>query len=121
MRAELVLPFPPSMNTYWRTWNGRTLLSKAGRQYKTAVYGYCLENRVPKFGEQRVKFSMVLRPKDKRQRDIDNYAKAVLDALQYAGIIEDDWQVDHLEMIRGEPVVDGCVQVTIETYPTSLP
>lgn len=35
--VTLVLPFPPSMNTYWRNLNGRTLLSAKGRRYKSEV------------------------------------------------------------------------------------
>jgi crossover junction endodeoxyribonuclease RusA len=34
---ELTLPFPPSVNTYWRTFNGRMLISKKGREYRKAV------------------------------------------------------------------------------------
>ena len=38
-RAGLILnlPWPPTMNTYWRNWNGRTVISKAGREYRQAV------------------------------------------------------------------------------------
>ena len=60
----LVLPFPPSMNTYWRNFRGRTVLSKAGREYKVAVAEYVSENNIPKYGERKLKITMILQPKD---------------------------------------------------------
>jgi len=33
----LILPFPPSVNGYWRNINGKTLISAKGRAYKKAV------------------------------------------------------------------------------------
>ena len=114
MRAILVLPFPPSMNTYWRNFRGRTVLSKAGREFKIAVQDYVIENNIPKFGERKLKITMILRPRDKRKVDIDNRIKAVLDSLQDAGVFDDDFQVDHLEMMRGEPIKFGAIHVVIE-------
>ena len=58
---------------------------------------------------------MVLFPRDKRKIDIDNRIKAVLDALEDAGVFNNDFQVDHLEIIRGEPVKNGGIRVLIET------
>ena len=34
---EIVLPYPPSVNTYWRAVKGRVILSKKGREYRHAV------------------------------------------------------------------------------------
>lgn len=30
----LILPWPPSVNTYWRTFRGRMLISAHGRDYR---------------------------------------------------------------------------------------
>lgn len=57
---------------------------------------------------------MILRPRDKRKIDIDNRIKAVLDSLQDAGVFDDDFQVDHIEMIRGEQIKGGLIRVLIE-------
>jgi len=114
MRVWLELPFPPSMNTYWRNFRGRTVLSKAGRQFKIAVQDYIIEKNIPKFGDKKLKITMILRPRDKRKIDIDNRIKAVLDSLQDAGVFDDDFQVDHLEMMRGEPIKFGAIHVVIE-------
>ena len=114
MHVWLELPFPPSMNTYWRNFRGRTVLSKAGRQFKIAVQDYIIEKNIPKFGDKKLKITMILRPRDKRKIDIDNRIKAVLDSLQDAGVFDDDFQVDHLEMMRGEPIKFGAIHVVIE-------
>jgi crossover junction endodeoxyribonuclease RusA len=114
MRIWLELPFPPSMNTYWRNFRGRTVLSKAGRQFKADVADYIVNNNIPKFGDRKLKVTMILRPRDKRKVDIDNRIKAVFDSLEDAGVFDDDFQIDHLEMIRGEPIKGGLIRVLIE-------
>jgi crossover junction endodeoxyribonuclease RusA len=117
MHVLLELPFPPSMNTYWRNFRGRTVLSKAGRQFKTDVQEYIINNNIPKFGDKKLKVTMILRPRDKRKVDIDNRIKAVLDSLEDAGVFDDDFQIDHIEMIRGEPIKGGLIRVLIEEIP----
>ena len=115
----LSLPFPPSMNTYWRTFRGMTVLSKQGREFKAAVADYVVEYRVPKLGDSKLRISMVLFPRDKRKIDIDNRIKAVLDALQDAGVFDDDFQVDELSIVRGKPIKGGAIRVLIEQIETS--
>jgi crossover junction endodeoxyribonuclease RusA len=110
----LTLPFPPSMNTYWRNFRGRTILSPAGRAFKAAVADYVLEYRVPKLGDCKLRISMVLFPRDKRKIDIDNRIKCVLDALQDAGVFNDDFQVDELTIVRGKNIKGGGIRVMIE-------
>lgn len=83
-----------------------------------------IEEKIPQFGDRRLAVKMTLRPRDKRQIDLDNRIKAVLDALQNAGVFTDDWQVDFLQIERGEPVRHGAIYVTIESIdevPTNAP
>lgn len=110
----LKLPFPPSMNTYWRNFRGRTVLSKAGRQYKQDVAEYVTQNNVPKYGDKKLKITMILQPRDKRKIDIDNRIKSVLDSLQDAGVYDDDFQVDELHVMRGAQIQGGRLLLTIE-------
>ena len=117
MRASIDLPFPPSMTTMWRNFRGRTVLSKAGRAFREDVQNIIIDNNIPKFGDSKLRITMILRPRDKRKTDIDNRIKAVLDALEHAGVFNDDFQVDHLEMIRGEPLKGGLLHVVIEELP----
>ncbi|UOF81561.1 endodeoxyribonuclease ruS [Bacteriophage sp.] len=110
----LSLPFPPSVNSYRTIYRGMMRLSKEGRAFKAAVADYVVEYRVPKLGDAKLKVTMVLFPRDKRKIDIDNRIKAVLDALEDAGVFNNDFQVDHLEIIRGKPVKGGGIRVMIE-------
>ena len=93
------------------------VIGKEGKAFKQAVQEYVLVNKVPKFRDRKLKITMVISPRDKRKIDIDNRIKAVLDALQKADVFHDDFQVDHLEMIRGEIIKGGQLLVTIEEVP----
>lgn len=54
-----------------------------------------------------------LYPPDKRRRDVDNICKALLDAMQHAGVYEDDSQIDDLHIRRRDVVPPGRVVVQI--------
>lgn len=110
----LELPFPPSVNTYWRNFRGHMVLSKAGREYKLAVAEYVATHNVPKYGASKLKITMILQPRDKRKIDLDNRIKCVLDSLEDAGVFDDDFQVDDLHIMRGQQVKGGKILVTIE-------
>ena len=63
-------------------------------------------------------FRMEIFPRDNRKFDIDNRIKGVFDALQAAGVMEDDWQVVELYVARMDEVEKpGKVVITLETYP----
>jgi len=61
----------------------------------------------------RLAVTVDLYPPDKRRRDVDNSAKATLDALAHAGVYEDDSQIDDLHIRRREVVPPGRVVVTV--------
>lgn len=108
------LPYPPSMNTYWRNFRGNTVLSKAGREFKTAVAECVVEQNIPKFGTKRLEMTLWLYPRSKLVTDLDNRLKAVLDGLEEAGVYENDSQIDVLMIQRGEIRKGGGVDVMIE-------
>ncbi len=94
---KFVLPFPPSVNTYWRAPNkgplaGRHLISAKGRAYQSAACAAIVEQlrRLPKPTSTPAAVENTLFPPDARRRDIDNYNKALFDALTHAGVWEDD-------------------------------
>jgi hypothetical protein len=60
------------MNTMWRNFRGRTVLSKAGRVFREEVQNIVVDKNIPKFGDSKLKITMILRPRDKRKTDIDN-------------------------------------------------
>lgn len=63
----------------------------------------------------RLMVSIVLSPPNRRKFDIDNRVKQTLDALQRAGLFEDDEQIDHLTVTRAGIVRGGAAIVCIET------
>ena len=115
----LKLPWPPSVNTYWRhiviKGQARVLLSVDGRKYQANSYAAVREQiGMPVALTGRLRVSILVHPPDRRQRDLDNMSKAILDGLAHAGVYANDAQIDHLELIRGSLAQPkGGVEVTI--------
>ena len=109
---ELTLPWPPSLNTYWRTYQGRMILSEKGRAYRRFVMEQCLLQRVDTFTGL-IKVEIVAFRPDNRKRDLDNLLKAVLDGMAKALIYEDDSQIRDLR-IRWGDTIGGMLKVKIE-------
>ncbi|MBM5575818.1 RusA family crossover junction endodeoxyribonuclease [Deefgea sp. CFH1-16] len=89
------------MNSYWRHVGEKVLISEKGRAYRKAVID-CIWQVVgaKQFGDARVAVTLQLIPPDRRKRDIDNFNKALFDALSHAGIWNDDEQIDDLHVIK---------------------
>jgi crossover junction endodeoxyribonuclease RusA len=115
MSITLELPLPPSMNTYWRNFRGRTVLSAGGREYKIVVQEYVAAHNLPKFGEERLGATITIFPRDKRSIDLDNRLKALFDSLQDAGVFDDDSQFDRIFIARGMIKKGGGCTITIST------
>lgn len=115
MQLTLELPLPPSVNTYWRNFRGRTILSSGGREYKIAIQEYVSVKNLPKFGQERLGASITIFPRDRRSIDLDNRLKALLDSLQDAGVFDDDSQFDRIYIARGVIKKGGGCTITIST------
>jgi crossover junction endodeoxyribonuclease RusA len=110
MRIDL--PWPPSVNRYWRNWRGRIVISAEGRAFRESVRA--LHANADTFGpDVRLLVAVDVYPPDRRKRDIDNLMKATLDALEGC-VFEDDNQVDHLVIIRREVRPGGALEVEID-------
>ena len=117
----ITLPFPPSVNHYYRRVGPRTLISREGREYRTQVCGLLAPGngngiRKPPAGG-RIALAMDAFPPDRRRRDLDNLLKCTQDSLAHAGVFEDDSQIDLLAVRRRTCRKPGRIQVQIEDMP----
>ena len=110
---EITLPWPPSVNTYWRNFDGRMIISAKGREYRETVGDQITMQRMVKHfvGPLRVVIE-AWRP-DKRRRDLDNLLKATLDGLAHAGVYEDDSQIVDLRIYWAQDI-GGMLKIKIE-------
>lgn len=107
--VTLELPYPPSINHYWRHVGSKTLISRAGRQYREDIQhavrqqlGACEPIAAP------VELILLITAPDRRRRDLDNLLKPSLDALTHAGVWQDDSQIIRIDARwSGEPAKPG--------------
>ncbi len=114
----LTLPYPPSINGYYATVQGRRVISARGRAYRQTVM-----RSIPRIArlEGSLTLDVDLYPASRRRYDADNIAKALLDALTHAGYWEDDSQIARLCIEKRDVVKDGAVVVRIRTYAATQP
>ena len=43
MSYKFTMPFPPSINGYWRTFKNRQIISKRGRDYRSAAISHLID------------------------------------------------------------------------------
>lgn len=110
---HLKLPWPPSINTYWRHCKGRHYISKKGETYREQVIDYIEQQNLDIKTTSRIKIVITANPPDKRKRDLDNLPKAVFDSLTHANFWDDDEQIDDFRIRRGEIVKGGSLDITI--------
>lgn len=112
--TTIIVPWPPALNHYYRRWKYRTLISKQGRIYREQIARQAMAERWPSFGDVRLKVTILASPPDKRRRDLDGMLKCLLDSLEYAGLYDDDGQIDELRIVRKEPAKPGKCVVMLE-------
>ena len=113
------------MNHYWRhiparsTRTGKTytksLISKPGRIFRSAVQAHVMEQGRPRLGKARLHITIDAIPPQRSGpvADIDNILKPLRDALQHAGVFTSDAQIDRLTVERYARIGDGRVTVTL--------
>ncbi len=137
----LTLPWPPSLNHYWRTVMVRqknsallakqgfrtnrtqVILGVAGKNYRQeavvlarrAMWDQRIGNDFPFKGDVSVR--VVVYPPDQRTRDLDNLPKAMFDAMTYALVWTDDNQVARYSVERAETARPGRVVLEIDGMP----
>lgn len=109
---ELEIPYPPSVNHYYRHVGPRVLISREGRLYRDKVVAILKTERVPCLSGK-LEMWMSFLPPDNRRRDLDNCVKCTQDALQKGGLYEDDSQIKRLHLEMCEPIENGRCFVRI--------
>jgi crossover junction endodeoxyribonuclease RusA len=99
------LPWSPTANTYWRhiviKGQARSLISKRGRQYAEDVARVLQKQRAkPLPSGMPLYVKLICYPPDRRTRDLSNLTKALEDSIVKAGMLRDDSDIWHLELVR---------------------
>lgn len=104
---------PPSVNHYWglavEKGKVKKFVETDGLNFRKVVALF-VKN---KLSDKRLKIEIEFCFTDRRRRDIDNYLKALLDALVKAGLCHDDEQFDVIQVRRGEVVKGGLTRVVV--------
>ena len=116
MMAEFELPWPPSVNHYYRHVGPRVLISSDGRKYREKIVARFQNDRVAKYTGP-VELDIELYPPDNRRRDADNSLKCLLDTFTHAGLYDDDSQIHRLVITKREPMPpDGLAFIRIKEW-----
>lgn len=108
----LILPYPPTINTCWRSVNGRNILSPKARKYIEDALWVISEQRIPRTLASRVGLTIKVLPPNRRRRQVDSILRPVFDALWFACVYEDSAQVDRLEISK-EPEKYARIEVEV--------
>lgn len=92
--ATFDLPAPPSVNHYWRKWRNRIVISEKGRLYREHVVAALSPLGI------HMKAPIAVTVLYSGQMDLGNLDKALMDAMQHAGIYKDDNEIDDLHFVR---------------------
>lgn len=114
---NLVLPSPPSINSYWLSGKlgSHKFLSPKARKFKNEVFDILKENNcfMKKMEGRLFYFAKYYAP-DKRARDIDNFCtKGPIDALKDGGLFIDDDQIDYIQYQRENVIKNGKLEIKI--------
>lgn len=113
----LDLPYPPSLNRYYRSFGGRVVISREGRRYTESVVSILSSCGMTAI-RKKVRMRIDVYPPDARRRDIDNILKCLLDSLVKGGALEDDSLIRGLSIEMREPMHDigGMVHLEFEEH-----
>lgn len=100
---SIELPWPPSINHYYRRNGSRMFISIEGARYRVTTELTCLPYRNSFSKKERLSVTIYAHPPDRRRRDLDNILKCLLDSLEKAQVFVDDSQIDELIVRRVRP------------------
>lgn len=99
----ITLPWPPSVNNYWRRCGDRFYITRKGIYYRAEVAELARPYKAIFNDDDSIKMEIQAFPPDRRRRDLDNVLKSLLDSLQHADVYNDDYQIDDLHITRCDP------------------
>lgn len=124
--VRMSLPWPPTVNTYrvpMVMGKGtrqivRLVLSAEARKYRERAHDAMLSQGIRRgVVHGRLRIEITACAPDRRDRDLDNLPKGILDALKHSGVIRDDADIDDLRITRGPVRKGGCVEITLAEIP----
>ncbi len=116
--CRLTLPYPPTVNHYWRKHQDGMHVSAKGKAYRGNVEAVVFDElRGWETLKRRLRVQITVTMPDRRQRDLDNLLKAILDSLEHCRVFENDSQIDYLSIERGAVEKPGHVVVVITQDP----
>ena len=105
MQMQIVIPFlPPSVNRCYRSYKSRVYKSKVYTDYITQMNEF-LDNRMDEQIKGKVTIDVTFYKKNKRNFDLDNRLKSLLDSIQHR-LIENDDNVCEIKCRK----FNGCVE-----------
>lgn len=72
---QFVLPYPPSVNTYWRRRGSQYYISDKGQKYRKDVQQIIRQLKLDIFTKSRLRIKVIADVPDSRRRDLDNILK----------------------------------------------
>ena len=122
------LPFPVSVNSYWQITGRRLIKTKRARAYISEVVLYWLAAKVKgarAFGEDETLAMSIAVHYPVRKGpdcDVDNLLKVLVDAMETAGIYQNDNQIRFIQISREEAKdkTIGGVRVNIKACPHEM-
>lgn len=117
--ATYTMTMPPSVNSAYRAFRGRVIMSKLARIWYANTIPKLFLQKNHQTITQDIFLSIKLSPKTKARQDIDNRNKCTFDALMKAEIIKDDSQVKKL-LIEFDYTKRDFISVEIHGYTENM-
>lgn len=113
---EFKMPWPPSVNGYWKPYNNRLIISERGRIYRSNAIAHLIDIKLynKKLSES-LSVELVLNPPTLARYDVDNFNKALFDALSHGKFWIDDEQVIELKITKGVKTKGGNIEIKVKS------
>lgn len=85
----MIIPYPPSLNKYWRTFKGRVYLSSEAKKYKSDVRKIFEASNVDLLKEDKMVILHIDVYRPRKIGDLDNTLKGILDSLNGCLYVDD--------------------------------